>query len=89
MVPLSSPEAATSTRAVGRPDELPAASTFLTTSMPSRTRPKTTCLPSSHGVSAVVMKNWLPFVFGPAFAIDSVPGPPCLMEKFSSANLEP
>ena len=45
-----------------------------TTSMPSVTRPKTVCLPSSHGAAFVVtMKNWLPFVFGPAFAIASAP----------------
>lgn len=31
-----------------------------TSSMPSRTSPKTTCLPSSHGVWTVVMKNWEP-----------------------------
>lgn len=42
-------------------------STLRTTSMPSTTRPKTTCLPSRKGVGTVVMKNWLPFVFGPAF----------------------
>ena len=45
-----------------------------TTSIPSVTRPKTVCLPSSQGqASAVTMKNWLPFVFGPAFAIASAP----------------
>src|SRR6266540_4576629 len=44
------------------------------TSIPVVTRPKTVCLPSSHGhASAVTMKNWLPFVFGPAFAIASAP----------------
>ena len=40
-----------------------------TTSMPSVTRPKTTCLLSRKGVGTVVMKNWLPFVFGPAFCV--------------------
>ena len=45
-----------------------------TTSMPSVTRPKTVCLPSSHGAASVVtMKNWLPFVFGPRLAIASAP----------------
>ena len=45
-----------------------------TTSIPEVTRPKTVCLPSSQGqASAVTMKNWLPFVFGPAFAIASAP----------------
>ena len=44
------------------------------TSWPEVTRPKTVCLPSSHGVaSAVTMKNCEPFVFGPAFAIASAP----------------
>lgn len=32
--------------------------------------PKTTWRPSSHGVTTVVMKNWLPFVLGPAFAME-------------------
>ncbi|EMS62570.1 hypothetical protein CFC21_000100 [Triticum aestivum] len=60
-------------------------SIVLTMSMPSRTWPKTTCLPSSHGVCkqgskqlitlTVQMKNWLPLVFGPAFAMLSTPGP--------------
>ena len=37
-----------------------------TTSIPSVTFPKTVCLPSSQeAASAVTMKNWLPFVFGP------------------------
>merc|ERR1719275_261276 len=30
---------------------------FFTTSIPSTTLPKTTCLPSNHGVSTVQMKN--------------------------------
>ena len=38
------------------------------------TFPKTVCLPSSHEAASVVtMKNWLPFVFGPEFAIASAP----------------
>ena len=28
---------------------------------------------TNHGVSPVQIKNWLPFVLGPALAIDSVP----------------
>ena len=40
--------------------------------------PKMVCFPSSHGVGASVMKNWLPFVFGPLFAIDKMPAPVCL-----------
>lgn len=30
------------------------------------TLPKTTCLPSNQGVGCVMMKNWQPFVSGPA-----------------------
>jgi len=40
-------------------------------------------------LSAVQMKNCDPFVFGPAFAILSVPAPPCLISKFSSGNVRP
>merc|ERR1719330_2108967 len=53
------------------------------------TCPKTTCLPSSHCVFTVQRKNWEPFVFGPAFAIDRMPGPVCFSVKFSSANFCP
>jgi hypothetical protein len=42
--------------------------------MPDVTWPNAVCFPSSQGVaSAVTMKNWLPFVLGPALAIASVP----------------
>ena len=42
--------------------------------MPAVTCPKTVCFPSSQEhSSAVTMKNWLPFVFGPRFAIASAP----------------
>ena len=44
-----------------------------TTSCPVDTWPKTVCLPLSQSVAIWVMKNWLPFVFGPAFAIDNEP----------------
>ncbi len=45
-----------------------------TTSMPEVTRPKTVCLPSSHGhASAVTMKNCDPFVFGPELAMARYP----------------
>jgi hypothetical protein len=57
-----------------------------TTPIPSVTPPKTVCFPSSHGVSAAVtMKNWLPFVFGPAFAIASAPRT-ALCRLISSSN---
>jgi len=39
------------------PDLEPTPSIALTTSKPSKILPKTTCLPSSHGVVTVVMKN--------------------------------
>jgi len=39
--------------------------------------PKMACLPSSQGVAAKVMKNWLPLVLGPALAMDTTPGPSC------------
>lgn len=42
-----------------------------------------------HSVFSVQMKNWDPFVLGPAFAIDKMPGPVCLRMKFSSANFSP
>lgn len=60
-----------------------------TTSRPSTTWPKTTCLPSSHEVATVHKKNWDPFVWGPAFAMDNTPGPVCFLMKFSSANFVP
>jgi hypothetical protein len=34
-------------------------------------------------------QTWLPFVLGPAFAIDSSPGLVCLIEKFSSSKVTP
>jgi hypothetical protein len=42
-------------------------SIFRTTSMPSTTLPKTTCLPSRKWVGTVVMKNCEPLPLGPAF----------------------
>lgn len=41
-----------------------------TTSMPSTTLPKTTCLPFRCGAGAVRMKNWQPLVLGPEFCCD-------------------
>ena len=48
-----------------------------TTSIPFITLAKTVCLLSSQGVATVVIKNWDPLVFGPAFAIDTVKGLSC------------
>ena len=74
------------TSAEGLPDRDPTASIARTTSMPSATFPKTTCLPSSHDVLKVQMKNWEPLLSGPEFAMERIPGPVCLRLKFSSAN---
>ena len=71
------------------PERDPKDSIFLTTSNPSTTLPKTTCLPSNQGVSTVQIKNWDPFVFGPALAMDKIPAPVCLSWKFSSLNFWP
>lgn len=49
-----------------------------TTSIPFATLPNTVCLLSNHGVATVVIKNWEPFVLGPAFAIETVNGLSCL-----------
>ena len=39
---------------------------------------------------ASVMKNWLPFVLGPALAIERMPAPVCFNSRvISSANLPP
>ncbi|CAL6285260.1 unnamed protein product [Bathycoccus prasinos] len=65
------------------------ASILRTTSIPSVTLPKTTCRPSNQEVTTVQMKNCDPFVFGPALAMDNVPGPVCFNLKFSSANFSP
>lgn len=43
--------------------------------MPSRTLPNTTCLPSSQAVFTVVIKNWEPLVSLPALAMLTQPGP--------------
>ena len=60
------------------------------TCIPDEMRPKTVCLPSSHGTGASVMKNWLPFVLGPALAIERMPAPVCFNSRvISSANLPP
>lgn len=61
-------------------------SIFLTISMPSITRPKTTCLLSRKLHLAHVTKNWQPFVCWPEFAIDKSPAASCLRLKFSSLN---
>ena len=51
------PEAVIVTVDFGLPESDPCCSMSFTTSMPSTTSPKTTCLPSSHDVTTVVMKN--------------------------------
>src|SRR4051812_8574239 len=81
----NSDDSASGPAAFRRPDRRPYPSVIVTlfstspcliestTSCPLRTCPKTVCLPSSQSVAMCVMKNWLPFVFGPALAIDSEP----------------
>ena len=77
------------TFALGLPESVPRPSTFFSTSSPSTTAPKTTCLPSSQGVFTVQRKNCEPLVFGPALAMLRTPGPVCFSLKFSSANDSP
>ena len=83
------PQSATRTLAEVLPDWDPKDSTFFTTSIPSTTDPKTTCFPSNQEVLAVHKKNCEPLVFGPALAMERIPGPVCFNEKFSSSNLFP
>src|SRR5262249_59623471 len=85
----SCPQSSMTILAEGFPPDEPSASIVSTTSAPSVTAPKTTCLPSSHEVTTVVMKNCEPLVFGPALAIDRRNGRSCLSWKFSSANFAP
>ena len=58
-------------------------------SWPSFTLPKTTCLPSNHSVLAAQMKSCKPFVLGPVFATDKMPGPVYFRMKFLSSNFSP
>lgn len=63
---------------------------FCTTSRLEKTRPKIVCLPSKCCAGANVMKNWLPFVFGPAFAMLNMPAPVCFNDgSISSSNVDP
>merc|ERR1712060_1044709 len=87
--PSSKPLSTIVTTFCGVPLDEPTASTAVTACMPSTTFPKTTCLPSSHAVFTVVIKNCDPFVFGPAFAILRMPGSVFFNLKFASANLSP
>merc|ERR1719330_2184381 len=75
------PESATITGLEVLPDCDPTCSMAFTTSKPSQTWPKTTCLPSNHCVLTVQRKNCEPLVLGPALAMDKTPGPVCLREK--------
>lgn len=56
----TTPEDVITTLRFGAPESVPTFSTALTTSMPLTTSPNTTCLPSSHEVTSVVMKNCYP-----------------------------
>ena len=67
---------------------LPAATIFGTRSKPFTTSPKIVWPRSSQGVATSVMKNYEPFVPGPAFAIARSPGLLNLLSgPISSANL--
>lgn len=54
--------------------------------LPQLTLPQS---PTHQSVLAVQMKNWEPFVLGPALAMDRMPGPVCFRMKFSSGNFSP
>ena len=43
-------------------------------------------VPSNHGVGASEIKNWLPFVLGPALAIDAIPAPVCFKSLVISSS---
>ena len=55
-------------------------------SCPFSTFPKTVWRPSRWGVATWVMKNWEPLVPGPAFAMESTPGPSCLRSGENSSS---
>jgi hypothetical protein len=85
---INYPEADILTWLLGAPYFVPYDSTILTTSSPLVTFPKTTCLPFKWGQSTVVIKNYEPLVFGPAFAMLKT-NFVFLYIKFSSLNLFP
>mmetsp|Transcript_51433 Transcript_51433/g.151596 ORF Transcript_51433/g.151596 Transcript_51433/m.151596 type:complete len:215 (-) Transcript_51433:172-816(-) len=85
----SSPQSSIATPTAGVPPSLPQASMRYTTSMPSTTRPKTTCFPSRCGQVFVVMKNCEPLVFLPLLAMLRMPGTVCFRLRFSSAKVWP
>lgn len=59
---LISPQSSITTFVLGlSPGTVGVFSIAFTTSIPSTTFPKTTCLPSNQEQGTVVMKNWLPF----------------------------
>ena len=61
-----------------------------TISWPDITFPNTVWRPSNQGVSLWVIKNWLPFVPGPALAIDNIPAESCFkLSTISSLNEYP
>ena len=64
----------------------PTPSIFFTTSIPSVTEPKTTCLPSNQAVLTVQRKNWEPLVPGPALAMERTPAPKVDLEQAVSGG---
>src|SRR5688500_8434109 len=59
---------------------------LFTMSMPSTTLPKTAWRPLRCGVARCVMKTWLPYVFGPALAMERMPGPSCFRASASASS---
>lgn len=47
---------------------------------------KSSIIPSSEGQGARVIKNWLPLVLGPAFAMDRIPAPVCFSSGLISSS---
>lgn len=67
----------------------PTFSNLFKTSRPEITFPKTVCFPLRCGAFLNNKKNYDPFVFGPALAMERSPRLTCLTLKFSSLNFSP
>jgi len=67
---------------LGLPESDPKSCRSFIAYLPSISFPNTVCFPLSQGQGTKVMKNWEPFVLGPAFAMDNKNGTSCLSWKF-------
>mmetsp|Transcript_2263 Transcript_2263/g.8364 ORF Transcript_2263/g.8364 Transcript_2263/m.8364 type:complete len:230 (+) Transcript_2263:544-1233(+) len=85
----TSPQSAITADFLGIPLWVPMLSNWSNTSDPSTSSPNTVCFPSNHSQGMKVRKNWLPFVFGPAFAHESWPLLVWRVLKFSSGKVLP